>query len=184
MKKGFARFGTIGLGVLLVGISVMVYRAYSPARWVAFDSPDGDFSILMPHKPEIQDEEAASETGKAPPPLHWATAEGETSTFICMYWDLAYTPADDLDAQMAMAGSRDGLINKFGGQLLSHKESQSRGYSEQRYKATTSDNGIMEGRSFIIGHRLYALSVAYPAEESNENAQRFLNSFKRASKPD
>jgi hypothetical protein len=101
-----------------------------------------------------------------------------------MYWDLAYTPADDTDAQIAMAGSRDGLIHKFGGQLLSHEESQSSGYSEQRYKATTTDSGILEGRSFIIGRRFYALSIAYPAEEGNENAQKFLNSFKRVSKPD
>ena len=184
MEKGFGRFAAITLGVLLVGVSVVVFRAYSPAGWVAFASPDGDFSILMPRQPEIQDDEAVSETGKSPTPIHWATAEGDTSTFICMYWDLAYTPEDDTDAQVAMAGNRDSLINKFGGQLLSHEESQSRGYSEERYKATTTDNGILEGRSFIIGRRLYALSVAYPAEESNENAQKFLNSFKRVSKPD
>ena len=183
MEKGFGRFTAIGIGVVLVGVSVAVYRAYAPGGWVRFASPDGDFTVLMPREPKIESAEAVSESGKAPTPMHWATAEGDTSTFICMYWDLAYTPADDTDAQMAMAGSRDGLINKFGGQLLSHEESQSQGYPEERYKATTTDNGIMEGRSFIIGHRLYLLSVAYPAENSDEEAHRFLVSFKRGSAP-
>lgn len=114
--------------------------------------------------------------------MHWLKAEDETSTFFCMYWDLAYTPADDTDAQMAMAGSRDGLIDKLGGRLLTHEYLQSDGNSEQRYTATTTDNGIMEGRSFIIGHRLYALSVAYPAESRDENADKFFQSFKRPAK--
>lgn len=182
MEKGFGRFAVIAAGVIVIGIGVMVYRSFRPAGWQPFSSPDGDFSILLPGDPKIQNYEAVSETGRAPTTMHWVTAEDETSTFICMYWDLAFTPADETDAQMTMAGGRDGLINKFGGQLLSHEESRSNGYYEQRYKATTTDNGILEGRSFIIGHRQYALSVAYPAENNNENALKFFDSFKRSCK--
>jgi hypothetical protein len=184
MEKGFGRFAAIAAGVIVIGIGVVVYRSITPAGWVAFSSPDGDFSILLPGEPKIESKEAVSESGATPSSVHWVTAEDATSTFFCMYWDLAFTPSDETDAQVTMAGARDGFIDQWGGQLLSHEESRSGGYSEQRYKATTTDNGIMEGRSFIIGHRLYMLSVAYPAENSNENAVRFFHSFKRSSKQD
>ena len=54
---------------------------------------------------------------------------------------------------MAMAGTRQGFIDQYGGKLLSHEESNAAGYSEQTFKATTSDDGIMEGKLYIIGRR-------------------------------
>ena len=186
MEKGLGRFGAIGVGVIVLGVSLWVYRSYTPSGWTEFSSPDGDFSVLLPSRPEIETYDAVSESGKAPTPVHWLTSEDATSTFICMYWDLAYTPADETDAQMSMAGTRDGLINKLGGHLLTHEYLQPSGdrpgYSEQRYTATTTDNGIMEGKSFIVGHRMYLLSVSYPAESRNENADKFFQSFHRPAK--
>lgn len=181
MANGFGRFAAIVAGVIVIGVGVIGYRSFTPTGWVTFSSPDGDFSILLPGEPKIESKEGTTETGASPSTIHRVTAEDDTSTFICMYWDLAFTPSDETDAQMTMAGARDGLIENFGGRLLNHEESQSVGRSEQRYKATTTDNGIMEGRSFIIGHRLYMLSVAYPTENANENAPRFFQSFKRSS---
>lgn len=182
MANGFERFAAIAAGVIVIGIGVMVYRSFTPGGWVVFSSPDGDFNILLPGEPKIESKEGTTETGAAPSTIHRVTSEDETSTFTCMYWDLRFTPEDETDARMTMAGARDGLIDNLGGQLLSHQESQSGDHSEESYKATTTDNGIMEGRIFIIGRRIYILSVAYPSENVNENAPRFFQSFKRSSK--
>jgi hypothetical protein len=178
------RFAAIvgGLVVLCI-IGVLGYRARTAVAgdWQKFSAPDGSFTILAPGEPELQDDEAVSETGKPPTTIHFVTMHSPTSTFFCNYWDLSYTPADETDAQMAMAGSRDGLIHSFDGKLLSSQASTSTGRYAQSFKSTTTDNGIMEGKFFIIGRRLYMLAVARPAEDDDEETQKFFGSFKLSS---
>ncbi len=175
-----ARFAaTVGGLVLLSIVGLLGYRAWAPGSgWIKFSAPDGSFTILMPVEPDLEEHDAVSETGKPPTTFHFATAKSPTSYFFCDYWDLSYTPADEEDAQMTMAGSRDGLIDQADGKLLSSQASKSAGQYTQTFKSTTSDDGLMEGRIFIIGRRLYILAVARPAEEDDADTQRFFGSFK------
>jgi hypothetical protein len=181
MLRKVGLFAAIAVGLIAICIGVVSYRASRPTGWVQFSAPDGTFSILMPGEPKVENGEAVSESGKPATPIHFVTVEGPTSTFFCEYWDLSFTPADETDAQMTMAGARDGLVHKFGGKLLSREDSTSGGRSAQSFKASMPDNGILEGRSFLIGRRLYMFTVARPAEQSDEETQKYFNSFKLAS---
>jgi hypothetical protein len=178
------RFAAIAGGLVVLCIAGLLgYRARTAASggWNKFSAPDGSFTILAPGEPELDDHEAVSESGKPATTLHFVTVHGPTSTFFCNYWDLSYTPADETDAQMAMAGSRDGLIQIFGGKLLSSQASTSDGRYAQSFKSTTTDDGIMERRFFIIGRRLYMLAVARPVEDDDQDTQKFFGSFKLSS---
>ncbi|HYL69598.1 MAG TPA: hypothetical protein VEX69_10570 [Candidatus Limnocylindria bacterium] len=176
-----ARFIAFTVGsIAFCAIGVLGYRAWAPksAGWITFSPPVRSFSILLPGEPQQEDQEAVSDSTRPPTTIHFVTAEGTTSTFFCHYWDLSYTPAGEADEQIAMAGSRDGMIRNYDGKLLSSQASISDGHYAQDFTATTTDNGIMEGRFFIVGQRLYMLAVARPAEEDDEVTKTFFNSFK------
>jgi hypothetical protein len=173
--------GAIIVVCICIGVGVHYYRADTETGWVKFLAPDGDFSILMPGQPEIEEQEARTETGGTPTTHHFLTAKSLTSHFFCYYWDLSYTPADETDTQMGMAGARDGMIHELGGKLLSHDDSMSDGHSAQSFQASLPDDGILEGRFSVIGRRQYMLAVARPAEDTDEETQKFFSSFKLSS---
>ncbi|HKO03939.1 MAG TPA: hypothetical protein VJW51_04285 [Candidatus Acidoferrales bacterium] len=179
-----SRFAAIAAAlVALCGTAWLGYRAWKPAPegWIQFSAPDGTFTILLPGEPKLEEQEATSESGKPATTIHFVTAKGLTSHFFCHYWSLSYTPSSETGAQIAMAGSRDGLIHGLDGNLLSSQASMSDGHYMQTFKATLPDDGILEGRFFFIGERLYMLSVARPAEQSDEETQKFFGSFKLSS---
>ena len=156
-------------------------RLAGTADWEKFTSPDGNFSILLPGAPETQEQEAVSDSQLPATTIHFVTAKSPTSTFFCNYWDLSYTPENEVSAQISMAGGRDGMIHEYDGHLVSHEESASGGQYTQTFKASMPDDGIMEGKFFIIGRRQYMLAVARPAEDSDEETRKFFNSFKLSS---
>jgi len=164
--------------VVVCGLGLAGCVSRVTADWQKFSPPDANFSVLLPGAPELENEEAKSDSQLPATTIHFATAKSPTSTFFCHYWDLSYTPENEVSAQMAMAGARDGMIHQYEGQLVSHEESSAGGQYTETFRATLPDDGIMQGKFFIIGRRQYMLAVARPAEDGDEETRKFFGSFK------
>ncbi len=133
--------------------------------WRTVQAPDGGFSILMPNTPRYL---AQGTSDRSAPEQHFMTAtEPSFEALYMVGWTDATNIANgDTDTQSQMfAREREALLQGFQGQILQENRLSFQDYPGRQYKITSQLDGqavIITHRSYLIGSRLYQMTVAVP----------------------
>jgi len=149
-----------------------------PPIWTEFRSDEGRFSVLMPEKPRSQASSIETPQGRFEQHVFIASHD----LLVCM---IAYTDipkpllvANDLEG--FLAGVRDQFIKEVGGKLASESSLSLDGSPGREIKVYMF-RGELRLRLYIVGDRLYMLSVINSDKTSNSNEEtfnKFFTSFK------
>ena len=149
--------------------------AAAPAKWRSFTSPAGDFTVLMPGKPQAIETVHKSFVGAVKETNYTITSGGVT-------YSASYSELPGIAVSMGGSGTifkkaKEGLLKEAGGTENSFTET-SLGNSEGReLNFTLNGGGTGKARFFLIDKRLYVVVASGPAG-AEATVSRFLNSFK------
>jgi len=165
---------------------------FVPAHWKEFISTDGSFKVLMPGAPKDVSQPIDNKPGSAVAHLYALT----TGT---AEYAVGYTPfGRDLEtlqsSKTTLDGIRDRILAKENGKLLSEEDISAGGHPGRAMVIEVSD-GIFRDRLFLIGNRLYSVTVFMPNVKAQKKAftegirksqesvaNRFLDSFRLLTK--
>ena len=166
---------------LLVLITVtLVYGIQAETEWVKFTSPEGHFSVLLPHEPKfepITDPQVKEVT-------NYRYTDLETGYgFICEYYDAGTTGAD---LEAFLDTTRDAFIRGAGATKVAEEKIHLGEYPgreiELAFIVNNATNITARTRIFIVGKRLYSLTYLHlkdaDAKLASETGAKFFSSFK------
>lgn len=149
--------------------------AAAPAKWRSFTSPAGDFSVLMPGKPQAIETVHKSFVGAVKETNYTVTSDG--ATYSASYSELPGIAVSLGGSHTIFNKAKEGLLKEAGGTENSFTET-SLGSSEGRELSfTLNGGGTGKARFFLIDKRLYVV-VANGPSGAAAAVSRFLNSFK------
>jgi outer membrane lipoprotein-sorting protein len=145
-----------------------------PPVWTEFRSEEGRFSVSMPQKPVSQASTFETPQGRFEQHVFTATH----GRLVCT---VAYT---DIPKQLLVANNvdgffdstRDGFIKEVGGKLASENPLSLDGYPGREIKVHVF-SGELRLRLFLVGNRLYLLSVTTVEKVSESDAETFNTFF-------
>ena len=146
-----------------------------PPAWSEFRSDEGRFRVLMPEKPRSQASTIETPQGRFEQHVFVASH----NLLVCM---IAYT---DIPKQLLVANNVDGLfdgvrdqfIKEAGGKLASESSLSLDGHPGREIKLIMF-RGELRLRLFLVGDRLYQLSVINSDNSDEESLNKFFASFK------
>lgn len=156
--------------------------ATPPRDWVAFASPEGKFSVSLPAEPRAVKYPVRTADGPKEVVVHQVT--GEDVVYMVSHTEAepedAETPAKTLDKVRDLAVS----ISK--GKLLSDKRIalgrwQGREFRAEVPLAGESRGGLLKGRIYLVGKRVYQLMAVEPKSRVAAHSKQidaFFSSFK------
>jgi len=146
-----------------------------PPVWTEFRSEEGRFTVLMPVKPVSQASTIETPQGRF-----------EQHVFIASHFPLICSIAYvDLPKQISAAndvdgffgGVRDEFIKEVGGKLASESSLSLEGHPGREIKVYMF-RGDLRLRLFLVGDRLYVLSLIKSSETDEETLKKFFGSFR------
>lgn len=167
----------------LVTLGALFLTGCGTPKWETFQSPQGQFSISMPGKPN-QEEKPVDLPGGSSVPLKIASLESSGVAYFTGYVDypqgLVSNPA--LNVQDILAGSIKGAASsEFGGGQLTQTETTVNNVPCRSFKTSgklEQKDARMEGVFCLKGDRLFEVLVIGEDKESfTEAAQKFISSF-------
>lgn len=142
--------------------------------WVAFTSPEGRFSVLMPEIPEDKTETVDSANG--PYTTHLFIVRDTTSVYLIGWVD--YDPSFNFNRQAELEANRDNFVKGIKARLISTRPTVIDGYSALEFTAETADR-VFKSRVFLVGRRPYQIVIGSPkGMDDTAIVERFFNSFK------
>ena len=171
-KTTFASF-------LILISATLAYGIQADTEWIKFTSPEGRFSVLLPHEPKF---EAITDPG-IKEVANYRYTELETGYgFICEYYDVTSTGAD-LESFLDI--TRDGILRGAGATKVGEEKISLDGYPGRELELSVPvENGAgvnVLTRIFIVGKRIYSLSYLRAKDMdpkvAAETAAKFFSSF-------
>src|SRR5262245_15481937 len=154
-------------------------------EWQEFKHEAGNFAVMMPGKPLEVSQTIEGAIGKVPTKSF--VAQSGQITLIAMYADYSIAFDTPEAVKATLDASRDIMLSKGRGKLISEKEHVFKKYPGRELTAGV-DVGMMRLRMYLIQQRLYMLMVL--SEGVNElkqleskQADRFLDSFRLIEEP-
>ena len=187
---------TAAATLLLLVISAVVHAQdlppapaanFVPEQWKEFVSSEGGFKVRMPGVPSEVSQPIEGKPGGAVG--HFHNLITKTAEYAVGYTILARDLETSQPSKVTLDGIRDRTLAKENGKLLSEQDITAAGHPGRSLVIEVSD-GIFRDRYFLVGNRLYTLTVFTPkikapsdadsegirtAQESGAN--RFLDSF-------
>jgi hypothetical protein len=187
---------TVAATLLLLVISAVVHAQdlppapaadFVPEQWKEFLSNEGGFKVKMPGVPSEVSQPIESKPGSAAG--HFHNLMTKTAEYV-----VGYTIFDrDLEtlqpSKVTLDGIRDRTLAKETGKLLSEQDISEAGHPGRALVIEVSD-GIFRDRYFLVGNRLYTVTVFTPKVKARSDADtegirraqesvanRFLDSF-------
>ena len=164
--------------ILITG--TLVYGIQADTEWVKFTSPEGRFSVLLPHEPKFE----AITDPQVKEVTNYRYTDLETGYgFICEYYDAGATGAD-LEAFLDV--TRDAIIRGAGATKIGEDKINLGEYPgreiELAFIVNNATNITARTRIFIVGKRLYSLTYMHlkdaDAKLASETGAKFFSSFK------
>lgn len=147
--------------------------------WIKFSSPEGRFSVLLPHEPKFESV-AATDSGGI---TNYRYSDLESGYgFICEYFDVESTGAD---VQHFLDVTRDGIISGANATKLG-EEKISLGTNPGRelqllLKVNESTEITCRTRIYLVGKRLYSITYLHVKSMDGTAAadlgKKFFSSF-------
>ena len=156
-------------------------------QWKEFVSTEGGFKVKMPGVPSEVSQPIEGKPGAAVG--HFHSLITKTAEYVVGYTIFARDLETFQPSKVTLDGIRDRTLAKENGKLLSEQDITAAGHPGRSLVIEVSD-GIFRDRYFLVGNRLYTLTVFTPkinapsdadsegirtAQESGAN--RFLDSF-------
>lgn len=169
----------IFLLIFLFGSALMAFsQAKSEPKWAIYNSPDGLYSVLLPTKPSLKQQEAKDADGK-PLEQYLASAHEGNATLMVGYFDY-YAPAT-----FSFDRARDGLLNNIAGTLVSEDPTKLGEYPGRFVVADANGDGIdfrVYVRFYDAGGRVYVLQYIVPKSDDGPlhkpKMAKYFDSFK------
>jgi hypothetical protein len=139
--------------------------------WTKFSSVEGRFSVLLPGKATSDSEANELYT------THSVSAETDWATYQVAYFD--YRAPLTTDRQQILNGARDGLLTT--GKLTSERKITLDGYPGRELEFAPAGGLAQDStRLFVVGKRLYKVSVVFAPANKYDSAQaeKFFSSFR------
>ena len=165
--------------LVVIFVNTLAFAFQRDAPWERFNSPEGNFNILMPSKPAIDLKDVDTAVGTLK--LHLFSASTDTGYFLVSYGDYPSAPADLNDAESVLNGVRDGIVNGSTSELVSEKKISLYSYPGREIvtkKATQGDVIVFKWRIYLVGRRLYQIAVGTTQKDAEmPDVNKFLTSF-------
>ena len=165
---------------------------FVPGRWKEFVPADGSFKVLLPGVPTAVKQPLDNKPGSAVAHLH--TLSTGTAEYVVGYTIFAGDLETLRSSKVTLDGIRDRMLVKETGKLLSEADISAAGHPGRATVMEVSD-GIFRDRYFLVGNRLYTVSVFTPKVKAQTDdftegirksqewvANRFLDSFQLLTK--
>jgi TonB family protein len=152
-----------------------------------FSPPEGHFSISLPGVPQ-EDTILTRMTGV---PVHTFVLSGEAATYVIVYADVTFGPANTEESKKMLDGRRDQMFSRYPGlKLLSEKDIKLGEYVG-REMISCNDVSVLRTRTYIVGRRIYEIMFDMPrklalkkpdqietrTDQFESSSEQFLNSF-------
>ena len=161
---------------------------FVPGRWKEFISTDGGFKVLMPGVPTAVSQPIDNRPGSAV--AHFHTLSTGTAEYSVGYTIFRRDLENLQSSKVTLDGIRDRTLAKENGKLLSEGDVSAAGHPGRATVIEVSD-GIFRDRYFLVGNRLYTVTVFTPKVKAQTDAftegirksqesvaNRFLDSFR------
>ncbi|HEX9423311.1 MAG TPA: hypothetical protein VF899_08715 [Pyrinomonadaceae bacterium] len=171
-KRTFATF-------LMLVSCALAYGIQAETEWIKFTSAEGQFSVLLPHKPKF---EAITDPSIKELTNYRYTELEKGYGFICEYYDL---PSTGADLQSFLDDTRDGIIRGAGATKVGEEKITLDGYPGRELELAFRVNDEVEmtalTRIYVVGKRLYSLTYVRAKDLdprfASETAAKFFSSF-------
>jgi hypothetical protein len=160
---------------------------FVPEQWKEFVSKEGGFKVKMPGVPSEVSQPIETKAGSAVGHLHNLITK--TAEYVVGYIVFAQDLETLQPSKVTLDGIRDHTLAKENGKLLSEQDTSAAGHPGRALVIEVSD-GIFHDRYFLVGNRLYTVTVFTPTAKGRSEADtegirraqeslanRFLNSF-------
>lgn len=149
------------------------------AEWIRFTSPEGRFSVLLPHEPKFESVPATDSSGITN--FRYSDIENGYG-FICEYFDVGSTGADP---QSFLDITRDGIIRGAGATKLGEEKISLNSYPGRELQLALKVNEGTEitarTRIYLVDKRLYSLTFLHlkslDATVAADLGKKFFSSF-------
>jgi hypothetical protein len=166
----------------LMLFAVSIASGFQTSDWVKFNSPAGNFSILLPKQPTEE-----KKTTATPYPSHTATMylANVTGQLYLVGW-VDYEPSFVFNTVKELEANRDNMVKALNGKLLTSNRIVFGTYQGLDFTGeflSRDRQFLFKAKVFIVGKRPYILTYVFPqGEESIPNRNRFFSSFQIARK--
>ncbi|MDQ2974564.1 MAG: hypothetical protein M3R69_04020 [Acidobacteriota bacterium] len=184
MRKYFAAT------LLLLMSAALALSVQKPDDWIAYTSPEGHYSVLIPAQPTLSTQESTAANGeKFPQYLASVVAAGDI-VFMIAYFDTLPGTVFSADA------ARDGMVKAIKGTLISENAITLGGYSGRDLKVLTTPTPpppaegtkpaepvdyIVRARFYEADKRIYVVQLIFPKSLENgpfaAKATKYFDSF-------
>ncbi len=145
------------------------------STWKEWASPKGSFAVLMPGSPVEE-----TEKDKDGSVDYYLKYESEKDIFYVMYTDIpSVAQASAEEVKQILDRLPGEFVKGAEAKLLSQKSLSLTGYPAREFEFTFSNGIPGKGRVYLVNQRLYVTIAATPQQE---NAQKFLTSFRLTTK--
>lgn len=164
MLKSFA------ITVLL--LTFVQIASASQTEWIKVAPIGGDFSLMMPAKPEEEVQPGDDLT------THLFSLTTENALYLAAYGD--YAPSVRFNVDEELTANRDRFLKGLNATLTSTKPLTIDGRKGIEFTGE-SDEATFQSRLFIFGIRFYQIAVAvFRGKDNTANSNRFFASFEFA----
>jgi hypothetical protein len=147
-------------------------------EWIKFNSPEGRFSVLLPHEPKF---ESIAATGSDAVTNYRYSDLEKGYGFICEYFDVESTG----DVQSFLDVTRDGIVRGAGATKLGEEKISLKTYpGRELLMALTVNEGTemtIVTRIYLVNKRLYSITFLHlktmDATEAAALSKKFFSSF-------
>jgi hypothetical protein len=161
-----------------------LYRDTTVARqtdteWIKFNSPEGRFSVLLPHEPKF---ESITASGSGAVTNYRYTDLESGYGFICEYFDVESTGAD---LQHFLDVTRDGIVSGANATKIGEEKISLNAYPGRELQLLLKVNEVTEisgvTRIYLVDKRLYSLTFLHlktiGATVAADLGKKFFSSF-------
>lgn len=167
---------------VVVAFFVLIFATLANAfqshpEWVKYTSAEGRYSASLPGEPTLKTQETVNKDQE-----YVAMSVDGNGVFMIIYVDFPRGAA-------SFEQTRDGILSKFNGTLLSEESVSHDGLNGKQIKMLIKASGIdfiARMQFYDVDKRSYQLMCMFPKSEDGpvvaENARKFFDSFKVTSR--
>lgn len=146
-------------------------------EWKEFRSPECGFSALMPEGVSQYDQVTYGDQHESETYLFYS--QGQHQTYYTVQYGELSEKMQVLSPEADLNSFVKGRVESFNGDILLYRRESLNGYPGREIKIQNEDGNYHFCRFYLVGRRLYVLSVFAPHENAaSRDIERFFDSFK------